>query len=58
MFRCHVCGKTEGREEFVHEVSERYIELFERITGDTFVKADTDSIDQRILKNINDFISK
>jgi len=20
MFRCHVCGKTEGREELVHEV--------------------------------------
>jgi phosphoribosylaminoimidazole-succinocarboxamide synthase len=45
-------------DEFVNQVSERYIELYERITGDTFVKADTDSIEQRILKNINDFIAK
>lgn len=43
---------------FVEEVSERYIELYESITGEKFVKADTDSIETRILKNINDFISK
>ena len=43
---------------FVDEVSERYIELFESITGEKFVKADTTSIEERILKNINDFISK
>jgi phosphoribosylaminoimidazole-succinocarboxamide synthase len=45
-------------ESFVDEVSERYIELFENITGETFVKADTTSIEQRILKNINEFIAK
>ncbi len=45
-------------DSFVEEVSERYIELFENITGETFVKADTTSIEQRILKNINDFISR
>jgi len=45
-------------DEFVKEVSDRYIELFENITGETFVKADTSSIEQRILKNINDFIAK
>jgi phosphoribosylaminoimidazole-succinocarboxamide synthase len=43
---------------FVEEVSERYIELFESITGEKFVKADTSSIEDRILKNINEFISK
>jgi len=43
---------------FVEEVSERYIELFESITGEKFVKADTSHIEERILKNINDFISK
>ena len=43
---------------FVDEVSERYIELYESITGERFVKADTDRIEERILKNINDFISK
>ncbi len=45
-------------DEFVQEVSERYIELFERITGEKFVKADTTRIQQRILKNINEFIAK
>jgi phosphoribosylaminoimidazole-succinocarboxamide synthase len=45
-------------DEFVQEVSERYIELYENITGETFVKADTSQIEERILKNINDFISK
>lgn len=44
-------------DDFVEEVSERYIELFENITGETFVKADTSHIEERILKNINDFIS-
>jgi phosphoribosylaminoimidazole-succinocarboxamide synthase len=43
---------------FVEEVSERYIELYENITGEKFVKADTSSIEERILKNINDFITK
>lgn len=43
---------------FVGDVSERYIELYESITGEKFVKADTSSIEARILKNINAFISK
>jgi phosphoribosylaminoimidazole-succinocarboxamide synthase len=43
---------------FVQEVSDRYIELFENITGEKFVKADTSSIEARILKNINEFIAK
>jgi phosphoribosylaminoimidazole-succinocarboxamide synthase len=45
-------------DEFVKEVSERYIELYESITGEKFVKADTSSIEDRILKNVNEFISK
>jgi phosphoribosylaminoimidazole-succinocarboxamide synthase len=45
-------------DEFVKEVSDRYIELYENITGEKFVKADTSRIEERILKNINDFISK
>jgi phosphoribosylaminoimidazole-succinocarboxamide synthase len=43
---------------FVEEVSERYIELYESITGEKFEKADTSRIEERILKNINEFISK
>jgi len=35
-------------EEFVSEVSERYIELFELITGNKFVKADVSDVEKRI----------
>jgi len=45
-------------EEFVEEVSDRYIELYENITGEPFVKADNSRIEARILKNINDFIAR
>jgi phosphoribosylaminoimidazole-succinocarboxamide synthase len=45
-------------DDFVEEVSERYIELYESIIGEKFVKADITNIEDRILKNINDFISK
>lgn len=45
-------------DSFVEEVSERYIELYENITGEKFIKADTSQIEDRILKNINEFISK
>jgi phosphoribosylaminoimidazole-succinocarboxamide synthase len=48
----------EMADAFVEEVSERYIELYESITGEKFVKADTTQIEERILKNINEFISK
>ena len=36
---------------FVQLVSERYIELYEQITGKTFVKADTSDVMERINKN-------
>jgi phosphoribosylaminoimidazole-succinocarboxamide synthase len=37
---------------FIEEVSERYIELYERITGLTFERTDTTAIDQRIERNV------
>lgn len=37
---------------FVAEVSERYIELYERVTGQAFVRADATQIEARILQNI------
>ncbi len=43
---------------FVSEVSDRYIELFEHITGEDFVKADTSRMEERILANIDAFISR
>ncbi len=43
-------------DEFVNEVSERYIELYENITGEKFVKADITNVPERIEKNCRDFL--
>jgi phosphoribosylaminoimidazole-succinocarboxamide synthase len=40
-------------EEFVHEVSARYIELYELITGKSFVRADVSDVEKRIQSSIN-----
>jgi len=40
----------------VTEISERYIELFENITGEKFKKSDTTNILDRIEKNVNEFL--
>lgn len=45
-------------EAFVQQVSDRYIELFESITGDQFVKANADDVQARIEKNVVAFLSK
>jgi phosphoribosylaminoimidazole-succinocarboxamide synthase len=39
------------------EISNRYIELYEQITGEAFVKATTENVLDRIEKNINSFLS-
>jgi len=39
-------------DEYIQTVSERYIELYENITGETFVKADVSNIQERIEKNV------
>ena len=44
--------------EIVNSISDRYIELFEHITGESFVKADTDHIAERIEKNVTDYLTK
>ncbi|MFA6126098.1 MAG: phosphoribosylaminoimidazolesuccinocarboxamide synthase [Bacteroidales bacterium] len=44
-------------EEFVKETSERYIELFEKITGEHFKRADATDVMGRIEKNIRSFLS-
>ncbi len=43
--------------EFVTSVSERYIELFESITGDSFEKSAIEAINNRIDQNVNAFLS-
>lgn len=37
---------------FVEEVSERYIELYEKVTGQAFRRADTSRIEDRIYENV------
>ncbi|MEN8965923.1 MAG: phosphoribosylaminoimidazolesuccinocarboxamide synthase [Polaribacter sp.] len=40
------------------EISNRYIELYEQITGETFVKASTENVLNRIEENVNSFFKK
>ena len=42
--------------EIVSGISERYMELFEHITGQQFVKADIEAIATRIEKNVTDYL--
>lgn len=44
--------------EFCNSVSERYIELFEHITGDKFVKEDVSDVLNRVESNINDYLNQ
>ncbi len=44
-------------EDFVQLVTERYIELFEKISGTTFVKADNTTIEARIQKNVETYLN-
>ena len=48
----------EMTDEYVQSVSERYIELFENITGETFKKADVSNITERIEKNVLAYLNK
>ena len=45
-------------ETYVKTVSSRYIELYEKITGENFIKADTSSIENRIERNVLDYLSR
>ena len=44
-------------DQWVNEISERYIELYEKLTGSKFVRADTSSIKNRIENNISQAFS-
>ncbi len=44
-------------DEYVQSVSERYIELYEHIVGEKFVKADINDVPGRIEKNITEYFS-
>ena len=45
-------------EEFIQQVSERYIELYENIIGESFDRADLSNLDSRIETNVLNFLSK
>ena len=44
--------------EFCESVSERYIELFEHITGEKFVKEDVSDVLNRVEQNISNYLNK
>lgn len=43
-------------DEFIETISDRYIELYENITGEKFVKGDYENIEKRIEKNVVDYL--
>lgn len=45
-------------DEYIQTVSERYIELYENISGEKFVKADVSNIQKRIEKNVLLFLQQ
>jgi phosphoribosylaminoimidazole-succinocarboxamide synthase len=42
---------------YIQSISERYIELYENITGSSFVPADLSNIESRIEKNIREYLN-
>ena len=44
-------------EPYIKSVSSRYIELYEKITGENFIKADTSNIEKRIERNVLEYLS-
>ena len=53
-------GQTvpEMTDEIVKSISDRYIELYERITGETFVREEDKDLAARIEKNVTDYLKK
>jgi len=51
-------GQTvpEMSDDYIQSVSDRYIELYENITGDTFIKADLSDIQNRIEANVLEYL--
>lgn len=44
-------------DEYIETVSERYIELYEQILGEKFIKADIDNIEERIDNNVSGYLA-
>jgi phosphoribosylaminoimidazole-succinocarboxamide synthase len=52
-------GQTvpEMTDDYIKSVSERYIELYESIMGESFIKADTSNIQERIGENVSSYLN-
>ena len=48
----------EMSDDFINQVSERYIELYEHITGDQFEKSDVSNVMKRVESNINNALTE
>ncbi|PKD18312.1 phosphoribosylaminoimidazole-succinocarboxamide synthase [Salegentibacter salinarum] len=46
----------EMSDEYIQSVSDRYMELYEKITGETFIKSDISNIEPRIEKNVLEYL--
>ena len=44
-------------DDFVQVVTDRYIELYEKITGKAFEKSDTSNIQERIQSNVDEYLA-
>ena len=47
----------EMTDEYISTISERYIELYEQITGEKFIKVDLSEIKNRINTNVVSYLS-
>ena len=47
----------EMTDDFVNKVSERYIELYEKLTGEPFVRSDVSDVMRRVEENVNRFFA-
>ena len=48
----------EMTDEIVNGISDRYIELYEKITGEKFQKSVSDNLEERIFNNVNKFLTE
>ncbi|MCU0467043.1 MAG: phosphoribosylaminoimidazolesuccinocarboxamide synthase [Arcicella sp.] len=51
-------GQTipEMTDEWINQISERYIELYEKVTGKPFIKDESENVSERVEKNINNYL--
>ncbi|MFT7611472.1 MAG: phosphoribosylaminoimidazole-succinocarboxamide synthase [Parvicellaceae bacterium] len=43
-------------DEFINSITDRYIELYENISGEAFVKSEISDIQNRVEQNVNDYL--